>query len=53
MEKTSSALAIGPRPFVPAAFTQFKRTFVLWQFIRFIILNLRMMRLANSSHTRR
>lgn len=34
----------------PSGFTKFMRTCVIWQFIRFIAINLKMMRVISKSH---
>jgi len=34
----------------PNGFTKFMRTCVIWQFIRFIVINLKMMRVIAKSH---
>ena len=34
----------------PTAFTRFMRTFIPWQMVRFVIINLKMLRIIASSH---
>jgi hypothetical protein len=34
----------------PSAFTRFMRTCVIWQIIRFIVINLKMLRVIAKSH---
>lgn len=35
---------------VPTGFTVFMRTCVIWQFIRFIFINIKMIRVVSKSH---
>jgi len=37
-------------PPVPNGFTKFMRTCVIWQFIRFLAINLKMMKVISKSH---
>lgn len=37
----------------PAAFTLFFRTFVLWQLVRFVAVNIKMIRMIGKSHSHR
>jgi hypothetical protein len=34
----------------PTAFTRFTRVFIPWQFVRFLIINLKMLRIISMSH---
>jgi hypothetical protein len=34
----------------PTGFTQFMRTFLPWQFVRFLVINLKMIKLMSRSH---
>lgn len=36
----------------PTAFTRWKRTFIPWQLVRFVAINLKMIRLIGLSHRR-
>ena len=37
----------------PSAFVLFFRTFVLWQFVRFVAVNVKMIRMIGKSHSHR
>lgn len=54
---TNSALPASPAPYSPASFipvptarTRALRTFVPWQLWRFVVINLRMLRMISKSH---
>lgn len=50
-EKTvTSPYEQGYFPPVPTGFTKFIRTCVVWQFMRFIIINIKMMKVVAKSH---
>lgn len=50
-----SSIAKDPEYFVtkPTAFTQFMRTFIPWQLLRFIVFNLKMIRMIGLSHAKK